>query len=69
MAACWMAGGQRQLGSALLRLLLSVDNVVPRDLVLAGTHQCEFDLVLNILHVNGAAGGHATHESRLYHVG
>ena len=57
-------GGGRQglLGSALACLLLAVDDVVAGDLVFAGSHQRQFDLVLYVLDVDGATGGHATLE-------
>ncbi len=53
------------IGDALLARLgagLAVDHVVAGNLLFAGTHQGQFDLVLDLFDVDGAAGGHATLE-------
>ena len=57
-------GRRRQclLGGALAGLLLPVDDVIPGDFVLAGAHQRQLDLVLDILDVDGAARGHTSLE-------
>ncbi len=47
---------------ALGSLGFAIDHVVTGDLLLAGAHQGQFDLVLDFLDVNGAARGHATTE-------
>ncbi len=47
---------------ALDGLGFAVDHVVTGNLLLAGTHQGQFDLVLDFLDMDGAAGGHATAE-------
>ncbi|MNQ17515.1 hypothetical protein D3C85_305310 [compost metagenome] len=47
---------------ALLGAGFTVDHVVAGDLLLAGAHQGQFDLVLDFLDVDGAAGRHATLE-------
>ncbi len=43
----------------LLAALLAVQDVVPGHFVLAAAHQGQFDLVLNVFDMDGAAGGHA----------
>ena len=55
-------GGQGLLGGAFACLFFPVDHVIPGDLVLTGAHQGQLHLVLHILDVDGAAGGHATLE-------
>ena len=47
---------------ALLAARFTVDHVVAGDFLLAGTHQGQFDLVLDFFDVDGAAGGHAALE-------
>ncbi len=47
---------------ALGSLGFAIDHVVTGDLLLAGAHQGQFDLVLDFLDMNGATGGHATTE-------
>ncbi|MNQ38684.1 hypothetical protein D3C85_522750 [compost metagenome] len=47
---------------ALGGLGFAVDHVVAGDFLLAGAHQGQFDLVLDFLDVDGAAGRHATLE-------
>ena len=47
---------------ALLRALLAVEHVGARDFVLAGAHQRELDLVLDVLDVERAALGLAAHQ-------
>ncbi len=47
---------------ALDGLGFAIDHVVACDFLLAGTHQGQFDLVLDFLDVDGATGGHATTE-------
>ncbi|EJT83997.1 hypothetical protein PPS11_27351 [Pseudomonas putida S11] len=46
----------------LLGALLTVDHVVTGDLLLAGAHQGQFDLVLDFFDVDGATRWHATLE-------
>ena len=53
-----LAAGSTLLGT-LVGLLLAVEDIGTRDLVLAGTHEREFDLVLDVLDVDGSAVGHA----------
>ena len=47
---------------ALVGLGFAVDHVVAGDFLLAGAHQGQFDLVLNLFDVDGAARRHATLE-------
>ena len=47
---------------ALVGLGFAVDHVVAGDFLLAGAHQGQFDLVLNLFDVDGAAGRHAALE-------
>jgi hypothetical protein len=54
-------------GGALLGALLAVQHVVARDLVLAGAHQRQLDLVLDVLDVHRAATGHVAGQ-RLHHL-
>ncbi|MCY1421353.1 hypothetical protein D9M71_370040 [compost metagenome] len=49
-------------GGAFLGAFVAVDHVVAGDLLLAGTHQGQFDLVLDFFDVDGAARRHATLE-------
>ena len=44
------------------RALGAVDHVATRNLVLAGAHQGQFNLILNIFYMNSAAGRHASSE-------
>ncbi|MNX75503.1 hypothetical protein D3C86_1069730 [compost metagenome] len=54
----------RCVGSAFFRTTVTVDHVVASDFLLAGTHQGQFDLVLDFFDVDGAARWHATLEGR-----
>ena len=49
-------------GGTLLGALVAVDHVVTGDFLLAGTHQGQFDLVLDFFDVDGATRWHATLE-------
>ena len=53
----------------LLRALFAVKHVGARDVVLAGAHQCELDLVLDVLDVKRAARRLAAHERLNHRVG
>ncbi len=46
----------------LLGARVTVDDVVASHFLLAGTHQCQFDLILDFFDVDGAARRHATLE-------
>ena len=59
-----VAGG---FGGALPGLLVAVDDVGAGHLVFAGTHQAEFDLVLNVFNVQGAAAAQVAGEG-LHHL-
>ena len=61
--------GQVLLGGALAGALLAVDHVVAGDLVLAGAHQGQFHLVLDVLDVDRAARGHAALEGGAHLLG
>ena len=60
-------GVGRGLGGALLGLLVAVDHVGAGNLVFAGAHQAQFDLVLNVFNVQGAAAAHVAGQ-RLHHL-
>ena len=63
-ANAWV-GLSRHLGTAggtLLGALVAVDHVVAGHFLLAGTHQGQFNLVLDFFDVDGAAGRHAALE-------
>ena len=47
---------------ALLHALVAVQHVGARDIVFAGAHQREFDLVLHVFDMEGAAGRLAAHQ-------
>ncbi len=49
-------------GGALFCALVAVDHIVAGDFLLAGTHQGQFDLVLDFFDVDGATRWHATLE-------
>ncbi|MNJ28584.1 hypothetical protein D3C77_231250 [compost metagenome] len=49
-------------GGTFLGALVAVDDVVAGNFLLAGTHQGQFDLVLDLFDVDGAARWHATLE-------
>ena len=54
----------RCVGGAFFRAAVTVDHVVASHFLLAGTHQGQFDLVLDFFDVDGAARRHATLEGR-----
>jgi hypothetical protein len=54
----------RGVRRTLLGTRITVDHVVAGDFLLAGTHQGQFDLVLDFFDVDGAARWHATLEGR-----
>lgn len=54
----------RCVSRAFFRTTVTVDHVVARYFLLAGTHQGQFNLVLDFFDVNGAARRHATLEGR-----
>ena len=54
----------RGVGGAFFRTTVTVDHVVASHFLLAGTHQGQFDLVLDFFDVDGAARRHATLEGR-----
>ena len=56
------AGAACRVAAALLRALLAVQHVGARDVVLAGAHQRQFDLVLDVFDVEGAAVRLAAHQ-------
>ena len=71
IAACHVQGG---VVVALLLLaqggvLFTVDHIVTGDLVLAGAHQRQLNLILDFLDVQGAARGQAAAERVDHHVG
>ncbi|CRM96418.1 hypothetical protein [Pseudomonas sp. 22 E 5] len=56
--------GGRCVHGTFLGARIAVDHVVAGDFLLAGTHQGQFDLVLDFFDVDGAARRHATLEGR-----
>ncbi|MNO20998.1 hypothetical protein D3C76_107600 [compost metagenome] len=54
----------RRVGSTFFRTTVTVDHVVASDFLLTGTHQGQFDLVLDFFDVDGATRRHATLEGR-----
>src|SRR5690606_8180451 len=62
------AGFRRLFTSALVFtqtcVFSTIQNVGAGHLVFAGTHQCQFNLVLDFLNVDGTAGRHTTLEDR-----
>ena len=51
------------LGFPQTGVLGTVDHVIACDFVLAGAHQGQFDLILNVFDMNSATGGHASEEN------
>ncbi len=54
---------------ALAGVLFTIEYVGTGDLLFAGAHQRQFDLILNLFDMQGATGGQATLEDRADHIG